>query len=83
MSAVLTWNEQTGRYEALVDGKLIEVDGDAFAETLADMRSDYEDEGLDEETAYDKAFAELIKPSVWIGSTPMYGVFVDGVSQDF
>lgn len=81
-TTVLTWNERTGRYECQENGKHIEVDGDEFAETLSDMKETYMEEGMSEEQAYDKAFEELINPSLWLQSTPMAGVFIDGVPQD-
>lgn len=70
----MQYNSQTGNYQAVEDGHLIEVDSDVFGEELADAQKSGK--------SYEQAFEELIDTSLWTGSTPMYGVSIDGVSQD-
>jgi hypothetical protein len=73
----LEWNSDLERYQANVDGHLVEVDGDTFAENLQEMRDNLvEEKHLDKEVAEQKAFDELIDASTW--TADMHGVSIDG-----
>lgn len=78
---MLTWNNNSNRYEANVNGHQIEVDGDTYAETIRDLTKEYVKEGMDEDAARDKADNELSHASGWMHS-PNTGVWIDGVSQE-
>ena len=76
----LEWNHTTGRYEAYLDGHLVEVDGDVFAETRTSMRKEYMEQGVPSNDADERAYENLIDALTW---TPdMHGVRIDGKSQD-
>ena len=70
---MLQYNSKSDNYETIVDGKLVEIDSDVFAEELAAMQKD----GM----SWEEAMDELSRVSTWTGSTPMDGVYVDGVEQ--
>lgn len=76
----LEWNSDLERYQATVDGHLITVDGDEFAENLQEMRDNFKDfYHLSEDAAEQKAFDELSEPSRW--TADMHGVSIDGKSE--
>ena len=70
----MEYNSQTGNYQAVEDGHLIEVDSDVFAESLADAQKSGK--------SYEEAFEELLDTLLWTGSGPMHGVSIDGVEQE-
>jgi len=79
---MLAWNNNADNYQATVDGDLVEVDGDVFAESVQDLTKEYVKEGMDADVARDKAEDELLVAEGWCFSTPMHGVSINGVSQE-
>lgn len=88
----LTYNNNTGRYQATVDGDLIEVDGDEYVETrreiMKDMaRVDMDFEGdladlpeNDYNRLYDAAEKEIESAEGWL-DVPKAGLYINGEPQ--
>ena len=65
MNNTLTWNNDTRQYVGQIGNDRIEIDGDVFAETEQEMRAQYVKDGMSEEDAEKKAWAELNDVTVW------------------
>ena len=75
---MLTYNSESGLYEAEFDGKELTVDPDVFAECEQERRKTYIESGMSEEEAEQQAWNETCEAYSWIGC---YGATLDGVAQ--
>jgi hypothetical protein len=64
----LEWNSALSRYQAIVDGVLVEVDSDEFSEVEAVHLQDALDKGLSPEAAEKKAWDETRWAGGWLNT---------------
>src|ERR1041385_2173342 len=75
---MLEWNSDTEMYEAIVDGKLVQVSNDEFAEAEEHHAQTYKAQGMDEESAENKARDEVRWASGWADSHAVTHVKLKG-----
>jgi hypothetical protein len=65
---MLEYNSASGMYEAIVDGKLVQVSSDEFSEAETHHTETYKAQGLTEEQAENKAWDEVRWAGGWLNT---------------